>query len=142
MSGTSYAPTNGRNLASVVSEIKEEAKEFVSTRVRLARAELRENLTAVKLGVPLAMLALLLLLTGFLLLTLAIVGLVAVAFWGSPYAWFLAFLIVGILWFTFGGIIAYFAYNEFRSHGMFLKKTMNVLQQDKLWIESEARSQA
>ena len=142
MNGTRYAETNGRSLAEVVRELKDELKEFVDTRVQLAKSELQETIAAVRGGIPLAIVALVLAGTGYLLLTLAIVGLVAVAFWGSPYAWFLAFLIVGIVWLMFGGIVAYLAYKQFRSHGMFLKKTMKVLEQDKLWIESEARSQA
>ena len=141
MNETRYAEANGRSLSSVVSELKDEVKEFVDTRVQLAKSELRENMAGLRRGVPLAIVALVLLGTGYLLLTLAIVGLVAVAFWGSPYAWFLSFLIVGILWFLFGGVVAYFVYNEFRSHGTFLNKTMNVLQQDKIWIQSEVRSE-
>jgi len=141
MNETRYADVNGRSLASVVAELKDEMKEFVETRVQLARSEMRESMTAVRRGVPLAVGALVLAGTGYLLLTLAIVGLVAVAFWGSPYAWFLSFLIVGVLWLLFGGVVAYLAYNEFRSHGTFLKKTKSVLQQDKLWIQSEVRSE-
>jgi uncharacterized membrane protein YqjE len=125
----------------VVHEIKEEVKEFVDTRVMLAKSELRETVEAMRLGIPMAVMALVLVGTGYLLLTLALVGLVAVAFWGSPYAWFYSFLIVGGLWLILGALTAFFAYNEFRSHGMFMKRTMTVLQQDKVWIQNEARSQ-
>jgi uncharacterized membrane protein len=65
---------------------------------------------------------------------------VAVAFWGSPYAWFLGFLIVGVVWALIGGIAAFIAVREFRSQGLAPKKTIEVLKEDKIWLQSEAES--
>jgi hypothetical protein len=86
------------------------------------------------------LLALILVGTGFLLLTGAVVVVIAAAFAGHAYAWLYAFLIVGVVWIAFGGVSAFFAYNEFRSKAKFPKHTVEVLKADKVWIESEART--
>jgi uncharacterized membrane protein YqjE len=141
MNRNSYAESQGPTLAGVVAEIKDETKEFVQTRVQMFKAELREKVATWKSGALLAGVGVLLLGTAYLLLTLALVGLVAVAFWGSPYAWFLAFLIVGAFWGIIGGILAFLAVREFRRQGIAPKKTLEVLREDKMWLQSEAGSQ-
>jgi uncharacterized membrane protein YqjE len=132
---------HGRTLADIMAEIKDEVRDFVQTRVDLFKAELQETLSAWKAAAPLMAFSLLLLLTGYLLLTLALVGLVAVAFWGSPYAWPLAFLIVGLLWCIGGAIVAFLAKNRLRGSRTFPKKTIEVLKADKIWLQSEAGNQ-
>jgi uncharacterized membrane protein YqjE len=138
MSETRYAENHTRNLAAIVGEIKDEITDFVQTRVEMFKSELRETLDAWKTAVPLAAIAVLLLTTAYLLLTLAVVGLVAVAFWDNPYRWFLAFLSVGLLWSIGGGVLGWLALREFHSKGLFPRKTMEVLKADKIWIQSEA----
>ena len=138
MNETRYAENQTRNLAAIVGEIKAEVKDFVQTRVEMFKSELRETLDAWKTAVPLAAIAILLLTTAYLLLTLAVVGLVAVAFWDNPYRWFLAFLTVGLLWSIGGGVLGWLALREFQSKGLFPRKTMEVLKADKIWIQSEA----
>lgn len=131
---------NSRNLGAILSDVVEELKEFLNTRIELIRAELQETLSAVKIGLPLGILALVLATTGFFLLTGAVVVIVAWAFSGSPFAWFYAFIIVGIVWIAFAGTAAFFAYNEFRAKAQFPKHTVEVLKADKVWIETEART--
>ena len=138
MNETRYGENHTRNLAAIIAEIKDEIKDFVQTRVEMFKSELRETLDTWKTAVPLAATAALLLATAYLLLTLAVVGLVAVAFWDNPYRWFLAFLIVGVLWSIGGGVLGWLALREFQSKGLFPKKTMEVLKADKIWIQSEA----
>ena len=104
-----YDTTNGRNLASLVAEIKNEVTEFLQTRFAILKAELQEKSKNLKTAAMLAVAGLLLLLTAYMLITLALVGLVVAAFPASPYRWFLAFLAVGVLWTIFGGVAAYFA---------------------------------
>ena len=141
MNRNNYAESQAPTLAGVVAEIKDETKEFVQTRVEMLKAELREKVATWKSGALLAGVGVLLLGTAYLLLTLALVGLVAVAFWGSPYAWFLAFLFVGAFWGIIGGILAFLAVREFRRQGIAPKKTLEVLREDKIWLQSEAGSQ-
>src|SRR5437868_15200023 len=109
MNRNNYAESEGPTLAGVVAEIKDETKEFVQTRVQMFKTELREKVASWKSGALLAAVGVLFLGTACLLLTLALVGLVAVAFWGSPYAWFLAFLMVGVFWAIVGGVLAFLA---------------------------------
>jgi uncharacterized membrane protein YqjE len=129
-----------RSLGEILSDISDEFKEFLNTRLQMVRSELHETLDAVRVAVPLGLVALVLVGTGFLLLTGAIVVLVAAAFAGHAYAWFFAFAIVGVLWIAFGGAAAFFAYNEFRSKSMFPTHTVEVLKADRIWLESEART--
>lgn len=133
---TRYAANNGRNLGDVVAEIKDEIKEFLQTRVQMFYSEMREKFKTSASAAAYGIVALVFLATGYLLLTLALVGLVAVAFWGSPYAWFLSFLIVGILWSMVGAILAFAAKRSFK--GFSPENTIRVLKEDKVWLQREA----
>jgi len=131
---------NGRSLGAIISDIAEELKEFVNTRVQVLKAELHETLDSVRVALPLGLLALVLAITAFFLFTGAVVAIVASAFSSSPYAWFYAFIIVGVVWTAAGGIAAFFAYSEIRSKSTFPKHTVEVLKADKDWLQSEART--
>jgi VIT1/CCC1 family predicted Fe2+/Mn2+ transporter len=127
-----------RGLRDLVHEILDELKEFAATRLQVVKAELQETMSSVKVAVPLSLVALIFLFSGFLLFTAAAVAIVARAFAASPYAWFLSFVIVGFVWTAAGAIAAYFAYSEFRAKGRF-PKTVEVLKADRAWLRSEAR---
>jgi uncharacterized membrane protein YqjE len=132
------APHNHeRSLTELISQIRDEVKSFLSTRVEMMRAEFQETVGALKVALPLAVVSLGLLAIAGLLFTAAVVALVASAFAGSPHAWFFAFAIVGVLWAIFAAIAGYFAYSQLR--GGFPKRTVEVLKADKLWFQSEAR---
>ena len=135
-----YRNGSDRSLASIIAEIKDELKDFVNTRLAMIKAELQETMSAAKTAVPLTLIALTLFATGFLLLTMAAVVLVAFAFAGSALAWFYAAIIVAFVWFCLGAAAAFFAYNAFRSHSRFPERTVQVLKADKAWLQSEARS--
>ena len=141
MSETRYvgAP-NGRTLGEVVAEVKEEIKDFMQTRLQMFVNEMREKMQNSKKAAIWGAAGVVLLGTAYLLLNLALVGLVAVAFWGSPYAWFLAFLIVGGFWLIGGGMLAMLAVRQFQ--GVTPTKTIEVLKEDKVWLQQEARNQA
>ena len=128
-----------RTVRNILHEIGGGLTEFLDTRVQMAKTELRETLGAVKTAVPLAVMAAALVVTGLLLLTLALVSVTASAFAGSPYAWFYAFLIIGFCWVAFGAVAAFFAVNQFRGRGRFPKRTIEVLKADKAWLQNEAR---
>jgi uncharacterized membrane protein YqjE len=137
--GGDHTGNQHRSLGVIVAEIRDELKSFVHTRVEMMRSELDESLAAARVGLPLMVLALLLGAVGFLLLSVAVAVLVAGAFAGNPYGWFLGFLIVGLLWTLFAAVAAFFAYNAFRKR--FPKRTLEVLKADKMWLQSEVRSQ-
>jgi uncharacterized membrane protein YqjE len=129
-----------RSLGSIIAEIKEELKDFINTRVQMVKAEVQETLGAARVAVPLILVALALFWVAFLLFTMGAVVLVASAFAGHAYAWFFAAIIVGFAWLCFGAVSAFFAYNAFRSRSRFPQRTVEVLKQDKVWLQAEARS--
>jgi len=129
-----------RSLGSIIAEIKEEATEFLNTRVQVMKAELQETIGAAKTALPLALLGLALFWIALLLFTAAAVVVVATAFAGHVHALFFAFLIVGVLWVGFSGTAFFFAYNAFRSRSRFPQRTVQVLKADKVWLQTEARS--
>lgn len=129
-----------RNLGAIVTELQEELKQFLNTRIQMLKSELHEGLAGLRVALPLAVLALVFAATSFLLISAAIVTLVASAFAGNPYAWFFGLIIVGVLWVVIGAVAGFFAINELRSKGIFPRRTLQVLKADKTWIESEART--
>ena len=131
---------NGRSLATVLAEMKEELKQFIETRFALLKAEVSEKLQTLKIAAPLAAVGILFLVTAYLLFTMALVGLVLAFLPTSPYRWCFAFLAVAILWSILGGISAYFAKREFEVKGLLPQKTIAVLKGDKLWIQSEVKN--
>jgi uncharacterized membrane protein YqjE len=137
MPDTRYVETNERSLAELISEIKEEVKEFVQTRVSMFVAEMREKVNNSKSGAIYAAIAVALGGVGLLMLSVALAALVAVAFWGSPYAWFFGFLIIGLLWTIMAAMLALAAVRQFRD--VTPKRTIQVLKEDKIWLQHEAQ---
>ena len=131
---------NGRGVAEILAEMKAEFVEFVETRITILRTELAEKWKTAKVAIPLIGLAAMLLGTAFLLLSGALVGLVAAAFPNSIYRWFFACGIVACCWGLLGAAAAYFAKREFEARSLAPKRTLEVLKGDKLWIQAEVRN--
>jgi len=131
--------SNGRSLAAIISEMRDELKQFVQTRIELLKREIQVNLGAIRATAPLIAVGVLFLTTAYLLLTIALVALIATAFVGSAYAWFYAFLIVGVVWLIIGAIAACMAVREFRKRGLMPRRTMGVLKADNIWLQQEAK---
>lgn len=140
MNENRYAGNHGHNLAAVVSEIRDELKEFIRTRVQMMKSELHETVSASKVWLPLAAAAAIFFGTAYLLLTIAIVALVSVLFMTNPYRWFLSFLIVAVIWAVSGAVSAYLAWIQLRAQGVFPKRTVEVLKADGIWLQNEVRS--
>jgi len=132
---------NGRSLASTLAEMKIELLDFLDTRIELLKTELQEKMKILKTAAPLGALGALLLVTAYLLFTLALVSLVVVAFQDNPYRWFFAFLIVAFAWTVFGGIAVYFAKRELEMKTLLPQRTIDVLKGDKIWIQAEVKNQ-
>lgn len=128
---------NGRSLAAVLADVKEELKEFVATRLTLLKSELREKAQTVRVAVPLALAAALLLGLALVLFTMTLVALVFALLPDSAFRWCLAFLCIAVLWAIAGAIIAFRAKRELQMRGLVPRKTIEVLKGDKLWIQSE-----
>jgi hypothetical protein len=130
-----------RSLAAVVSELKDELKEFVTTRVAMFKSEMRDKISSFKMAAILIAGGLFLGISAWLVLTAALVSIIAVAFLPSTYAYFFAFLIVGIAYLLIAVIMASFALREIKQRGLKPERTIRVLKQDQIWIQSEARQQ-
>jgi hypothetical protein len=116
-------------------------KDFAQTRIEMLKQEMQEKLGRLKIAAPLAAAAVLLLLTAYLLITLALVAAVSAAFASSPFRWFFGFGIVGLVWAIFGGVAGYFAKRELELKTLAPKRTMEVLKGDKLWLQREVKNQ-
>ncbi|MGI9103148.1 MAG: phage holin family protein [Terriglobales bacterium] len=133
--------TNGRTLAGVAAELKDELKEFVNTRLAMLQSELKEKISVWKMALPTIVLGLVLLGTAWLLLTGAVVAAIYVAFAGNPFAAAIALAILGVVYAVGGGMAAVFAVRELKENSPVPKRTMRVLKDDQLWIRNEARVQ-
>jgi uncharacterized membrane protein YqjE len=136
-----HSVANGRTLAEVVAEIKEEIKDFAQTRIRLFKAETRQKLALLKIAVLLAVVAVVMLATAYLLFTVGLAALIAAILANNPYRWVFGFFGVALLWAVVGGIAAYFAKREFAVKGIVPRRTLEVLKADKIWIQREAKNQ-
>ena len=131
---------NEKSIGTVVSETKQEIKEFIQTRIAILRSELAEKMRAWKYAIPMLLAAAALLLAGWIVLTFALVALLAGIFSPSPYAWLFGALIVGVPYVLLGVAVGWFAYSELSSVGVAPQRTMEVLKQDQVWIQNEARA--
>lgn len=130
---------NGKSVAALFAEMKQELQDFVQTRVTMFKVELQEKVRVMKAAAPLAVIGAMLLLTAYLLFTLALVSLVFAFLPDNAYRWCIAFAAIGLLWLILGGIAAYMAKRELEVKGLLPKRTVEVLKEDKMWIQSEVK---
>ena len=130
---------NGKSVAALFAEMKNELQDFVQTRVTMFKVELQEKAKVLKAAAPLAVIGAVLLLTAYLLFTLALVALVFAFLPENDYRWCIAFAAVGVLWLLVGGVAAYMAKRELEVKGLLPKRTVEVLKEDKMWIQAEVK---
>ena len=127
---------NGRTIAGVLNEFKEELKDFVDTRVQMLQSEMKQKLGMLRMVVPMLLAAALLGALGLLLLSIALVAAIA-----TLIGWGWSFLVVGLLYLIVAGATAFMAVREMQEEGLAPTRTLKVLQQDRIWLQNEARSQ-
>lgn len=132
---------NGRTLAALIAETKDELKEFAQTRLDMLRSEMKDKVSAWKVAMPLIIIGLVLAITGWFVLTACLISAIAVGFYGSPWAWTFALLIVGIAYMLAAVVAVTFAMRGLKEQGVAPKRTIRVLKEDRAWLSSEARSQ-
>jgi len=130
-----------RSYSSLISEIREEIKQFAATRLQMLRAELKERSAALKIAGPLAAVGAILIGTSYLTFTFSLVALVAAFFRNSPFGWFYGAGMVALLFLVFGGIAIYFAVREFKSKPWTPNRTLEIVKGDILWIKAETKGQ-
>jgi uncharacterized membrane protein YqjE len=131
-----------RNLSDVVNEIKVEAKEFVSTRLQMFNMEMKEKLSAWKIGIPLLIGAAVCGLVAFIVLNYALIAFLAALFAPSSYSWCFAGLIVGFFYLIVAAALYWIGMREIKAETLTPTRTLRVLKQDQIWLQNEARSQA
>ena len=132
---------NGRTVAEVLNECKEDLKDFAATRLAMLRGEMRDKLTTLKLALPALLIGALMLLAAFFLFTWGLVSLIAMAMIGKPYAYTVAFFVVFALYALAGGATAAYGIRTLTSQGLTPERTLRVLRDDQIWLQSEARTQ-
>jgi len=134
--------TSNRSIAEVIDDAKVELKDFISTRVALFSREVKEKYDVIKVSAPMLVVALVVGWAAFLVLSFAVVAVIAGAFGGTAYDWFFAALIVGFIYLCIAGICGWFGYREIKDEGMGFTHTSRVLRQDQAWLQNEAKSAA
>jgi len=129
-----------KSIATVLAETKEELKEFVSTRLEMLRAELKEKTSLWKQAIIMLVIAAVLLLAAWMTLTFALIAFFHALFITSVYAWLYAGLIVGGIYLAISVLVGWFGYSELKEAGVKPTRTLEVLKQDQVWIQNEARS--
>jgi uncharacterized membrane protein YqjE len=129
-----------KSIATILSETKDELKQFVTTRVNMLKAEMDEKISRLKAVIPLAVVAALFLVSGWMVFTFALIALLYALFLPSTYAWLWAGLIVTAVYLLVGGIAGWLAYSEIKATSLTPTRTLKVLQQDQVWIQNEART--
>ncbi len=129
-----------KSLPEVVNDLKAELKDFVATRLSILRVEMREKLSAMKAAVPALIGGAVLLLMSWILFTGFLVTVIALAF-GTPWGWVWAFLIVTAAYAFLGGMLAAGGWAKLKQAKLVPERTIRVLRQDEVWLQSEARTQ-
>jgi len=138
---TPHQHGNGRSLGATVNEVKEEFKQFAETRIAMLQAEMKEKVATIKASAPMLAIGAVLGIAAFMVMTGALICLIRMAFGASPWAWFFAFLIVGVLYAIGGGVAFFLGYQNITKSGLAPERTMQVLKEDKVWLQNEARTQ-
>jgi Putative Actinobacterial Holin-X, holin superfamily III len=99
-----------------------------------------EKLSAYKTAVPSLVLGLTLLLTAWLLFNGFLVTAIAFAF-ATPWGWVWAFLIVAAAYALLGGMLAAGSLSKLKRTKFVPERTLRVLKQDEVWLQTEARTQ-
>ena len=129
----------GKPLGELLQSFKQELSEFISTRVQIAIAEMKQKTTAWKTAVPLLGAALLFAVMAFTCLTFALVSLIAESLSGG-YAWAIAAAIVALAYVIIGGIVGWLGYSELKDESIVPERTLRVLKADQNWIKNETRA--
>jgi Putative Actinobacterial Holin-X, holin superfamily III len=132
---------NNRSIGQVVSELKNDARDFISTRLQMLTQEMNDKLKVWKVALPMLAVAALIAAIAFLVLTLALVAFLAGIFQPSAYAWCYGSLIVAAVYFMGAFGLFYLGRRELIQVGLAPTRTIRVLKEDQIWIQNEARSQ-
>jgi uncharacterized membrane protein YqjE len=123
----------------VIDELKVELKDFVSTRIDMLKAELKEKLTRVKASIPMLVTAAVFAVGAFFALTFGIIAAIAAVI-QNDWRWAIGAGAVFLVYLLIAGIVGWLGYKEITTEGLAPQRTLRVLRQDQAWIQNEARS--
>src|SRR5581483_1236547 len=129
---------DGKNIADVLRDFKNEFSTFVATRVQMLQEELKIKATAMKAALPMLIVGFAFLGVAWLLLTAVIVTAIAAALPNNPWAYTISFAIVMAVYTIFGGLLVVMGKNALSKQTLKPEKTIRVLQEDKIWLQTEA----
>jgi len=132
---------NNKSIGQVASELKNDARDFISTRLQILTQEMNGKAKVWRVAIPMLVIAALLSGIALLVLTFAIVAFLAGVFQPSPYAWCYGALIVTAFYIIAAFGLFYLGKRELTQTGIAPTRTLRVLRQDQIWIQNEARSQ-
>jgi hypothetical protein len=132
---------NNKSIGQVAAELKNDALDFVTTRLQMLRQEMNAKLKVWKTALPMLMVAAVLGGVAFLVFSFALVSFLAAVFGPNPYAWCYGALIVAAFYFVAVFGTYYLGKRELARTGLVPTRTLRVLKQDQVWIQNEARSQ-
>lgn len=129
---------NGKSIADVLHEFKNEFSTFVATRLQMLQEEMKQKASAFKSALPLIVIGVLFLATAWFLFTGAIVAAIVIGLPGNPWAYVIAFGAVALVYGIVGLVLAMMGKSAFSKASFKPEKTMRVLQDDKVWLQTEA----
>ena len=132
---------NNRSIGQVVSELKNDTRDFVSTRLQILTQEIGDKIKVWKVAIPMLIVAAVIGGIALLALTFALIAFLAGVFQPSPYAWCYGALIVTAIYIVVAFGLLYLGKRELTQTGIAPSRTLRVLKQDQIWIQNEARSQ-
>src|SRR5437016_74814 len=127
---------NSKSIGQVAAELKNDARDFLSTRLQMLSQEMGEKLKSWKVALPLLVIAGVLGGMAFVVFTFALVSFLAAVFAPSPYAWCYGALIVAAFYFVAAFLAYYFGKRELAQTGVAPTRTLRVLKQDQIWIQN------
>lgn len=130
-----------RPLGETVHSAIDEFRAFIETRIAMLRAEMREKLANLKFAAPLLVVGALFGVSAWLLWTGALVAIINVAFRGDVYGPFYALVCVGALYTIVAACAFWMASGRISRKGIMPERTINVLKEDKVWLQQESRTQ-
>lgn len=134
-----YIYKDSKSLQQVLYDIKDELRDFISTRFELLRAEMMDKWNSLKAAAPMLAVGLTLLAAAFGAFTFGLVALAA-ALIGGEYRWALGAAAVTVLYGAVGGALAWMSAKQITADGLVPDRTLRVLKQDQAWVKTEARA--
>ncbi|HVP65435.1 MAG TPA: phage holin family protein [candidate division Zixibacteria bacterium] len=131
---------NEKPIGQLFAETRDELKEFIVTRVQMLRTEMSEKAAVVKTAAPMIVVGAVLGVFSVLLLTVALVAIIAVAFMPAEWAWAAAFAIVGVVYALAGGLFALYGIRTLQARSMKPERTLRILKRDQEWFRTEAKT--